>query len=61
MRNTQIHHINNLPEFRKKLLQWAQQHEEVVWLDSNTYPDKYSSFDAVLAVEAFTAIQTDYR
>ena len=61
MRTTQIHRINNLPEFRKKLLQWAQQHEEVLWLDSNAYPDKYSSFDAVLAVEAFTAIQTDYR
>src|SRR5690606_5425429 len=33
---------------------------EVVYLDSNDYPQKYSSYDMVLAVEAFTLIQTDY-
>lgn len=44
---------------KQRLLDWAQQFEEVVWLDSNQYPAKYSRFDAVLAVEAFTGIKTD--
>ena len=46
--------------FKIKLLQWAQQFEEVIWLDSNNYKQQYSSYDAVLAVDAFTAIKTDY-
>ena len=41
------------------LLQWAQQFDEVVWLDSNNYEQKFSSYEAVLAVEAFTAIKSD--
>ena len=61
MRTTQTYSIDNPPEFKTRLLRWAQQHEEVLWLDSNEYPDRYSCFDAILAVEAFTAIQTDYE
>ncbi len=38
-----------------------QQFEEVVWLDSNSYKDRHSRYDAILAVEAFTAIQTDHE
>jgi len=44
---------------KKKLLQWSQQFREVVWLDSNKYQQTYSSYDAVLAVDAFTTLQTD--
>ncbi|GGD11859.1 para-aminobenzoate synthase [Hyunsoonleella pacifica] len=40
---------------------WAQQFDDVVWLDSNNYAQKYTSYDAVLAVDAFTSIQTDYK
>lgn len=40
-------------------MQWAQLYDEVVWLDSNQYSQLYSSFDAVLAVDAFTLLQTD--
>jgi len=43
------------------LLAWAQQFREVVFLDSNNYHQSYTSFDAVLAVDAFTSIQTDYH
>jgi len=32
----------------------------VVWLDSNQYNQQYSNYDAILAVDAFTGIQTDY-
>ena len=39
---------------------WAQQFDAISWLDSNQYNQKYSSFDAVLAVDEFTSIKTDY-
>jgi para-aminobenzoate synthetase component 1 len=42
-------------------LTWAQQFREVVFLDSNDYPQQYSSFDCILAVDAFTSIKTDYQ
>lgn len=44
---------------KSKLIQWAQQFREVVFLDSNQYPQHYGSYDAILAVDALTAIQTD--
>jgi len=44
---------------KDKLLQWSQQFTEVVWLDSNNYNQAHSSYDAVLAVDAFTTLQTD--
>ncbi len=59
---TSIHKkISNLDEFKTKLLTWAQQFREIVFLDSNNYPDKYSSYDCVLAVDAFTSTKTDYQ
>ena len=39
---------------------WSQQFDDVLWLDSNDYPQKESSYDAILAVDAFTSIKTDY-
>lgn len=44
---------------KKILLNWARQYKEVVWLDSNGHNDPFSQYDAVLAVDAFTALQTD--
>ncbi len=46
-------------QIKDKLLQWSQQYREVVWLDSNQYQQQYSKYDAVLAVDAFTILQTD--
>nr|WP_236669042.1 aminodeoxychorismate synthase component I [Aquimarina mytili] len=43
------------------MLYWAQQFEDVVWLDSNQYSQRYSSYDAVLAVDTFTSVKTDYQ
>ncbi|WP_223308395.1 anthranilate synthase component I family protein [Maribacter polysiphoniae] len=45
--------------FRDHLLQWSQEFYEAVWLESNAHTKDYSSFDAVLAVDALTLIQTD--
>ncbi|WP_299673324.1 aminodeoxychorismate synthase component I [uncultured Tenacibaculum sp.] len=52
--------LENVKDFKKRLLQWGQTHETVVFLDSNNYEQQYSSFDCVLAVEEFTSIKTDY-
>lgn len=60
LRTTQIYNLKNVETFKNKLLNWAQHFDDVVWLDSNNYKQHYSSYDAVLAVDAFTAIQTDY-
>ncbi len=57
-RTTQKFSIND-SDFKSKLLLWAQDAEVVQWLDSNNYTQEYSSFDGVLALEEFTAIQTD--
>ncbi|NVJ88280.1 MAG: anthranilate synthase component I family protein [Flavobacteriaceae bacterium] len=52
--------VENSTEFKTKILNWGQQFETIVWLDSNQYKQQYSSFDCALAVEEFTAIKTDY-
>jgi para-aminobenzoate synthetase component 1 len=52
--------IDNPETFKNQLLLWAQQFREVVFLDSNDYHQKYSSYDCILAVDAFTSIKTDY-
>jgi para-aminobenzoate synthetase component I len=53
--------IENPEDFKSQLLLWSQQFREVVFLDSNTYPSKFYSFDYALAVDAFTAVKTDYH
>jgi para-aminobenzoate synthetase component 1 len=53
--------ISDAKLFKQQLLFWAQQFREVVFLDSNEYPQKYSNYDCVLAVDAFTSITTDYQ
>lgn len=50
--------VKDIAEFKKRLLQWAQQFEIAVWLDSNNYDQKYSNFEAVLAVDAVSKIET---
>ena len=59
MRSHKTVHISDPETFKNQLLLWSQEFEEIVWLDSNNYKQKYASYDAVLAVDAFTSIQTD--
>ena len=62
MRIKKTINVENIDLFKQHLLEWARQFREVVWLESNEIPDAYGSFDALLAVDAFTSIQTDtYR
>ncbi|PBJ05031.1 anthranilate synthase component I family protein [Flavobacterium sp. ACN6] len=52
--------IANPELFKEQLLNWAQQFREVIFLDSNSYPQNYSDFDCLLAVDAFTSLKTDF-
>lgn len=47
-------------DFKKKLVGWSRQFQEIAWLDSNNYESKTGEYEAILAVEAFTAIKTDH-
>jgi len=61
LRTTVVKDISAIPNFTNQLLYWANQFREVVLLDSNAYHQKYSTYDAVLAVDALTSLQTDYN
>lgn len=61
MRVSRKKRVKDNKGFKEALLQWAQKHQEIVWLDSNAHRDKYSGYDAILAVDAFTAIKTASR
>ena len=60
MRNHKQITLHSVEGFKTQLLAWAQQFEDIVWLDSNQYLQPHSSYDSILAVDAFTGIQTDY-
>ena len=60
-RTSKLIQITDVSEFKSKLLVWAQQFKTAVWLDSNNYQQKHSSFDATLAVDAFSEINTSYQ
>ncbi len=59
MRTSIYKNISNPKLFKEQLIIWSQQFREVVFLDSNVYNQKYSSYDCILAVDAFTTIKTD--
>lgn len=60
MRKTVTHTLRDPALFKLQLLKWAQQFREIAFLDSNNSIQKYSSYDCIVAVDAFTSIQTDY-
>ncbi|HUH51969.1 MAG TPA: anthranilate synthase component I family protein [Flavobacterium sp.] len=60
MRTSHTFSITNPKHFKQQLLDWADQFREVVYLDSNDFPQNYSSYDMIVAIEAFTLIKTDH-
>ncbi len=60
MRTVKTFPFSLTDNLKTSLLQWAQQFEEVVWLDSNNYSIKHETYQAILAVDAFTALKTDF-
>ncbi len=61
LRTSLVKNIENPFLFKKQLLIWAQQFREIVFLDSNDYPRQYSSYECLLAVDAFTSVKTDFH
>ncbi len=59
MRTQKKYSFSLTQEAKTRFLLWAQQYEEVIWLDSNNYTLKHETYQAILAVAAFTAIKTD--
>ena len=47
--------------FAQQLLEWAQKSSTYLWLDSNNYPQKYSSFNTALALDKLSELKTDYK
>ena len=60
MRRTHTFTVSDVRSFRENLLAWAQQFEDVAWLDGNGHVDRYGAFDAILAVDAASALISDY-
>ncbi len=64
MRTTSTKHIANPTLFKEQILYWSQQFNETIILDSNVESNEnqlYKSYDLIVAVDAFTSIQTDYE
>jgi len=61
LRTSIVKNIENPTQFKRQLLIWAQQFREVVFMDSNDYPQHYSSYDCILAIDAFVSLKTDYH
>lgn len=59
LRKETCYQVHDISAFKRQLLDWSQQYQEVVWLDSNDHSEKYGSFDAILAVDALTTVVTD--
>ena len=60
MRTSKVFSVEEPQKFKEQLLSWSKQFQEIAWLDSNEYDSKTGEYEAILAVEAFTAIRTDY-
>ncbi|MDN3724071.1 anthranilate synthase component I family protein [Aequorivita sp. SDUM287046] len=59
MRTVKVFSFPLTDKSKNAILQWSRQFSEVVWLDGNNYSTKHCTFQAVLAVDAFTALKTD--
>lgn len=59
MRTTIKLEISDSKRFKEQLLLWATQFRECVYLDSCNSTEAYSKYDAIVAVDAFTLLQTD--
>lgn len=52
--------LQNSANFKQNLLIWAQQFDKFIWLDSNNYPQHYSNYDAVLAIDSNSELHCSY-
>lgn len=59
MRKSEFLEIKTPQDFKKKLLRWAQQFDELVYLDGNRHTDSYNSFEAIIAIGLESEIKTN--
>lgn len=60
MRTSRVFSIKHHKKVKEQLLSWGRKFQEIAWLDSNDNDSKTGEYEAILAVEAFTAIKTDH-
>ncbi|MUP46184.1 aminodeoxychorismate synthase component I [Gramella sp. BOM4] len=60
MRTSKTFTVKDITRFKDRLFSWGNGFQEIVWLDSNEGDSKTGEYEAILAVEAFTAIKTDH-
>ncbi len=60
LRKKHVFKTENPNQFKDQLLSWSQQFDTVLWLDSNQYNHDYSDFDAIIAVDVLTSIQSNF-
>jgi para-aminobenzoate synthetase component 1 len=64
LRTNSIKQISDPSLFKEKISLWSQQFRELTILDSNSQSNEnqlYKTYDFVVAVDAFTSIQTDFE
>lgn len=61
LRLSRTYHPKDIAVFKRKLLIWGSEFRECIWLDSNSYPISYKTFDAVLAVDSVSEFQTTQK
>lgn len=61
MRTIIVKDLSNPDLFKQQMLSWAQQFSEIIFLDSNSYPQNKSNYEFLLAVDSFTSIKTDFQ
>lgn len=61
MRTQRSFKIDSLLQSKKALFEWSRGFDDLVWLDSNSHEDAYSSFEACLAVGASQRLHTAER
>jgi len=60
VRTSRVFSIKHHKKVKEQLLSWGRKFQEIAWLDSNDNDSKTGEYEAILAVEAFTAIKTDH-
>jgi len=61
-RTIKVFQVDDQTIFKQQMFQWSHASEDIVYLDSHSsknHQDNFSQFEALLAVDAFTAIKTD--
>ena len=59
MRTNQTFTCRLTPQLREQLTVWGCRFREMVWLDSNEYPDLRGRYQAIMAADAFTSIRAE--